>query len=119
MLILVSHFHTLTAHSYLSNYMFQRNVAIIRFLVHVRSQHRGMNMQMSQRNDFKHVLEPDDGHIALKHVVRKITVSCECMKVTDKNQQDCKTELSVVFKRSWSYCSNVFTNERTDMKTNR
>jgi hypothetical protein len=31
MLILVSHFHTLTVHSFLSNDMFQPNVAIIRF----------------------------------------------------------------------------------------
>jgi hypothetical protein len=30
-LILVTHFHTLTDHSFLPNYMFQPNVAIIRF----------------------------------------------------------------------------------------
>jgi hypothetical protein len=40
---------------------------------------------MSQCNDFEHVLEPDDGHIGLKHVVRKKIVSCECVKVTDEN----------------------------------
>jgi hypothetical protein len=42
----------------------------------------------SECNDFEHVLEPDDGHIALKHVVRKKTVNCERVKVTDKNQQE-------------------------------
>jgi hypothetical protein len=34
------------------------------------------------------VLEPDDGHIGLKHVARKKTVNCECVKVTDKYQQE-------------------------------
>jgi hypothetical protein len=31
LLILVSHFYTLTVHTFLPNYMFQPNVAIIRF----------------------------------------------------------------------------------------
>jgi hypothetical protein len=30
-----------------------------------------MNMRLFQCNDFEHVLEPDDGHIGLKHVFRK------------------------------------------------
>jgi hypothetical protein len=30
-----------------------------------------MNMWLSQCNGFEHVLEPGDGHIGLKHVVRK------------------------------------------------
>jgi hypothetical protein len=34
------------------------------------------------------VLEPDDGHIGLKHVVQKKTANCECVKVTDKYQQE-------------------------------
>jgi hypothetical protein len=34
------------------------------------------------------VLEPDDGSIRLKHVVRKKTTNCECVKVTDKYQQE-------------------------------
>jgi hypothetical protein len=37
---------------------------------------------------FEHVLEPDDGHIGLKRVVRKKTVNCECVKVTDKYQHN-------------------------------
>jgi hypothetical protein len=45
-------------------------------------------MWLSECIDFNHVLEPDDGHIGLKNVVRKKTVNCECVKVTDKNQQD-------------------------------
>jgi hypothetical protein len=45
-----------------------------------------MNMWVSQCNDFKHILEPDDGHIGLKHVVWKKAVNCECVKVTDKDQ---------------------------------
>jgi hypothetical protein len=43
-------------------------------------------MWLSQCNDLEHVLEPDDGHIGLKHVVRKKTVNYKCVKVTDKNQ---------------------------------
>jgi hypothetical protein len=43
-------------------------------------------IKLSQCNDFEHVLEPDDGHIGLKHVVRKRTVNCECVKVTDNYQ---------------------------------
>jgi hypothetical protein len=35
------------------------------------------------------VLEPDDGHIGLKHVVRKNTTNCECVKVTDINNEIC------------------------------
>jgi hypothetical protein len=46
-----------------------------------------MHMHMSQCNDFEHVIETGDGHIGLKHVVRKKTVNCECVKVTVKNQQ--------------------------------
>jgi hypothetical protein len=46
-----------------------------------------MSIWLSQCNDFEHVLEPDDGHFGLKHVVRKKTVNCECVKVTNKNQQ--------------------------------
>jgi hypothetical protein len=45
-----------------------------------------MNIWLSQCIDFEHVLEPDDGHIWLKHVVWKKTVNCECVKVTDKNE---------------------------------
>jgi hypothetical protein len=45
-----------------------------------------MNIWLSQCNDFEHVLEPDDGHIGLKHVVQKKTVNCECVKMTDKDQ---------------------------------
>jgi hypothetical protein len=44
-------------------------------------------MRLSQCNDFEPVLEHDNGHIRLKHVVRKKIVNCECVKVTDKNQQ--------------------------------
>jgi hypothetical protein len=36
----------------------------------------------------KHVIEPDDGHIGLIHVVQKKTTNCECVKVTDKYQQE-------------------------------
>jgi hypothetical protein len=46
-----------------------------------------MNIWLSQCIDFEHLLKPDDGHTGLKHVVRKKTVNCECVKVTDKNQQ--------------------------------
>jgi hypothetical protein len=34
---------------------------------------------------FEHVLAPDDGHIGLKHAVRK--KNCEYVKVTDNYQQ--------------------------------
>jgi hypothetical protein len=47
-----------------------------------------MNMRLSQCNDFEYALKPDDGHIGLKHVVRKKTVNSECVNVTDKNQQE-------------------------------
>jgi hypothetical protein len=46
-----------------------------------------MNILLFQCNDLEYILKPDDGHIGLKHVVRKKTVNCECVKVTDKNQQ--------------------------------
>jgi hypothetical protein len=38
--------------------------------------------QLSQCNDFEHVLKPDDVHIGLKHIVQKKTMNCECVKVT-------------------------------------
>jgi hypothetical protein len=34
------------------------------------------------------VFEPDDGHTELKHVVRKNTANCECVKVTDTYQHE-------------------------------
>jgi hypothetical protein len=37
---------------------------------------------------WKSVFEPDDGHTGLKHVVRKKITNCECVKVTDKCQQE-------------------------------
>jgi hypothetical protein len=56
-----------------------------------------MNMWLFQCNDFEHVLEPDDGHIGLKHVVWKKTVNCECVKVTDKDQQDTYTHFKIYY----------------------
>jgi hypothetical protein len=55
-------------------------------------------MWLSQCNDFEHVLKPDDGHIGLKHVAWKKTVNCECVKITDKNQQELPYLLGVLFK---------------------
>jgi hypothetical protein len=47
-----------------------------------------MNRWLPQCNEFKHVFEPDDGHIGLKLAVQKKTVNLELVKVTDKNQQE-------------------------------
>jgi hypothetical protein len=68
-LILVSRFHTLTVHSFLSSYMFLPNVAIIRFEYMFEDIALGLG--------WPHWAETCGS---------KETMNCECVKVTDKNQ---------------------------------
>jgi hypothetical protein len=51
------------------------------------------------------VLEPDDSHIGLKCVVRKKTVNCECVKVTDKNQQEYSLLVEILIADTYKHTS--------------
>jgi hypothetical protein len=56
------------------------------------------------------VLEPDDGHTGLKHVVRKKTVNCECVKVTGKYQQESRCncqQASLQYESHMTPCGRV------------